>query len=482
MSAWPAAFARLRESSLPRILFVTHAHGGGLERHVMELAAAVEGRAETLRMRPVGTHHVALQGFGDDAAVFLDKQAEWPALVAILQGLGIDRIHFHHVHGFPADVLALPAALGCPYDVTLHDYFPVCLNYHLADGDGAFCGGHRDCLRCLEAAPDPWGLGIPGWRERFATFLQGAARCIAPSKDCAARIRDHIPGLEVETWPHPRAAGPLPSPVVRVLVPGGISREKGLGVLERCARDAQARGLPLHFRVLGFTAWPLPQWPALPVTLSGEYPEGKLPELLAAEHGDVAFFPAQIPETFSYTLTDVLDRGLPVVATDLGALPERLARYGQARILRRTASAREFNEALLASAISVPTAGERQVEMGFDGYAARYLAGLPTTGRAPASLPTLRDDWLAAPVLTDPPTTTLAWLFQDGVRAGKASSLAKLERRAAEADACLEAQPGHAAALAAACADAESLRASTSWRLTAPLRALVTRFRGRSGR
>jgi hypothetical protein len=302
------------------------------------------------------------------------------------------------------------------------------------------------------------------------------------SLDCAARIRDHVPNREIETWAHPRAPGEMPARRVRVLVPGGISREKGLEVLERCARDAHARALPLHFRVLGFTAWPLPQWPELPITLSGEYPEGTLPELLALEQGDVAFFPAQVPETFSYTLTDVLDRGLPVVATDLGALPERLARYERARILRRNASPAEFNAALLASAPAGAPARERQVETTFEAYAARYLQGVQHVPHAAASLPALRDEWLVAPVAADPPTTTLAWLFQDGVRGGKASSLQKLQRRVVEADACLEAQAGQQAALAAARADAESLRSSTSWRLTAPLRALVTRLRGRSGR
>jgi hypothetical protein len=171
-----------------------------------------------------------------------------------------------------------------------------------------------------------------------------------------------------------------------------------------------------------------------------------------------------------------------VVATDLGALPERLARYERARILRRSASPAEFNDALLASAVAGAPARERQVETTFDAYATRYLQGLQRAPHAATSLPALRDAWLMAPVVGDPPTTTLAWLFQDGVRAGKASSLEKLQRRVAEADACLEAQAGQQAALAAARADAESLRSSTSWRLTAPLRALVTRLRGRPGR
>src|SRR4051812_1462882 len=313
----PEALARIRDSSLPRILFVTHAFGGGVQRHVGELAAALAGRALPLLLHPMGEEHVTLRSFeaDDPLALFLRKDREWADLVAMLSALGIERVHVHHVHGFAPSILGLPRELGCDYDVTLHDYYPVCPNYHLTDGKGSFCGGQAGCMRCLEAAPAPWPMDIPTWRDTFAAFLRGAARCIAPSADCAARIGDHIPGLEVRVWPHPRQpAAPPPRPV-RVLVPGGISPEKGLDVLERCARDAQERRLPLHFRVVGFLARPLPVWPELPLSVSGEYPEGRLPELLAMERGDVAFFPAQCAETYSYTLTDVLDTDMAVVAT-----------------------------------------------------------------------------------------------------------------------------------------------------------------------
>lgn len=485
MSAWPAALDRIRDSRLPRVLFVTHAFGGGVERHVRDLARSLDGRAEPLLLQPAGGRHVALRTFDDaPAALHFEREEEWATLLEVLRAIGIDRVHFHHVHGFPPAVLELPAALGAPHDVTLHDYFPLCPNYHLTDGAGNFCGGGRDCFKCLEAGPAQWPLDIAQWRAAFAAFLRSASRCIAPSADCAARMREHIPGLEVAVWPHPREAGPLPETPVRVLVPGGISPAKGLDVLERCARDARERGLPLHFRVLGFVARPLPHWPALPLTVSGEFPEGRLPELLALERGDVAFFPAQCAETYSYTLTDALDTGMPIVATDLGALPERIARRGNARLVRRTASAREMNDALLAAAPPRPAPASRAIETSVEDYAARYCEGLVRHAQAPQPpLPAFRAAWLEAPVQADPPTTTLAWLFDDGVLSGKASSLEKLRRRTLEADARLAADAAELAALrrdaAAARAEVDALHRSTSWRLTAPLRALVTRLRRR---
>ena len=55
--------------------------------------------------------------------------------------------------------------------------------------------------------------------------------------------------------------------------------------------------------------------------------------LFAAENPDVFWFPAQVPETYSYTLSLAMTTGLPIVASDLGALPERLAHYPQVVIV-----------------------------------------------------------------------------------------------------------------------------------------------------
>ena len=325
-----ADLERIARSPRPRILFVTHAFGGGVRRHIDELAACIAADAEVLLLQPAYGGRVALRWIrdGESLALWPDAASDWQALLALLRALRVGRVHFHHVHGFAMDVLQLPRELDCAYDVTLHDHFPLCPEYHLTDGDGRYCGGEPGCRRCLQAGPAQWPLAIEQWRALFEVFLAGAGRVIAPSGDCAERVRRFLPSVSPVVWTHPRAPSPPPQAPLRVLVPGAISPAKGMALLEACVRDAAARRLPLHFRVLGYTAAPLPSWPALPFSLTGEFEEGRLPELLALERGDVVFFPAQCPETFSYTLSDALDSGLPIVATDLGALPERLAGRG----------------------------------------------------------------------------------------------------------------------------------------------------------
>jgi len=423
-----AALERLRRSTRPRILFVSHAYGGGVRRHIEELAAAVEGDAEVLLLTPRAASSLELRWLrgGESFAAWPDK-ADWERMIALLESIGIDRVHFHHVHGLPREVLDLPRRLACSHDLTLHDHFPACPQYHMQDGDRRFCGGEPGCQRCLDQGPAQWPVSIDGWRAIFKPVLDGAGKLIAPSEDSAKRIAKFFPGSRPVTWQHPRAMHAVPARALRVVVPGAISPAKGLALLVACAQDAAARRLPIHFLVIGYIAHPVPLWPEVPLTIGGEFREGELPSLLASSGADALFFPAQVPETFSFTLTDALDTGLPIVATNLGALPERLAGRTDAHIVRWDAPPGEVNDVLLRSR-RAPRAIPAPSGVSLEDYARRYLEGL-RRGAAPASPMQVPAAWLDAPVETDPPTTTLPWLFDDAFLCGRALSREKLKAR-----------------------------------------------------
>jgi GT2 family glycosyltransferase len=348
-----ADLERLRRDPVPRLLFVAHGWGGGIDKHVRDLSRAIEGRANVLALRPAGDGVASLAWLrdGEEFEAFFDTARDWELLVGLLASLGLAGVHFHHTHGLPEAVLDLPRRLGVPWDVTLHDYLAICPQHHLADAGGRYCGepDEAGCEACLAARPPAWPLGIRAWRERFGALLAGARRVIAPSEDLARRYGRHFPGLALVRWEHPEPDPAVPAPV-RVLLPGGLSAIKGLDLVEACARDAAERALPLHFRVLGHLERPLPQWPEAPVSITGSYPDGSLDRLIAIERGDVIFFPSQVPESYSYTLSAAIRSGLPIVATRLGALPERLRGYAGATLLAPDAAARAFNDALLAAA------------------------------------------------------------------------------------------------------------------------------------
>lgn len=345
---------RLTESAKQLVVFVSHPWGGGIRRHMNDLAALAADRCEILYLEPAVGNTVKLTWprSGEAFTVYFRIPDELPALADLLRSIGVARLHFHHVHLLPRAILDLPAVAGVPYDCTLHDYYAICPQYHLVTEEGSYCGepDATGCAACLTRRPGQWGLDITAWRGVFGTLLRGADRLIAPSQDVAARIRRYFPELGINVWAHPESDFPRLPRVARVLILGNLSPEKGLRVASACAEDARSRRLPLAFRVLGSTTEPVPQAPEVPLTIFGQYADADLMQLIAAERPDVIWFPAQVPETYAYTLSVAIATGVPIVASALGAFSERLAAHPRAATVAWNASPAEWNSALLAAA------------------------------------------------------------------------------------------------------------------------------------
>ena len=359
---------RLAEWPVPLVVFVAHGWGGGIRRHMSDLAAFARGRCEVLSLEPATGDTVKLHWSRPDEefAAYFTLPGELTELARLLQALGVARLHYHHVHLLPRAILDLPRAAALPYDCTLHDYYPICPQYHLVTADGRYCGepAAAGCAACIAQRPHRWDLDIAGWRAMFADFLQRADRVIAPSADVARRINRYLPGLAIDVWSHPEFELPAQPRVARIVVLGNLSPEKGLRVVAACAKDAKERALPLSFRVLGSTTEPVPQAPEFPLSIFGQYEDAQLPSLLAAEKPDALFFPAQVPETYSYTLSVALASGAPIVASSLGALAERIAAQGNGTTVRWNASPVEWNAALLqAVGLDVPGAAPAAVPL-----------------------------------------------------------------------------------------------------------------------
>jgi glycosyltransferase involved in cell wall biosynthesis len=238
-----------------------------------------------------------------------------------------------------------------PYDCTLHDYYAICPQYHLVTADGRYCGepDAEGCAACIAVRPALWPLDIGAWRATFGALLRGAERVFGPSHDVERRIARYFPGLSITVLPHAEAALTTPGRVTRVVTLGRLSPEKGLRVVVACAEDARARGLPLSFRVLGAVSEPVTQRPHLPLSVQGEYGEAELGGLIAAERPDVIWFPSQVPETYSYTLSAAIVAEAAIVASELGAFPERLAGRPRVSLIPWDATPAEWNAALLGA-------------------------------------------------------------------------------------------------------------------------------------
>lgn len=329
-----ATLHRLRNESRPRILFVNHQRGGGTEYHCHELAKELDDSAIFLYLIPKqdGWCQLSLLNPGESLELWFHIPDGMDDLAELLRSIGVSRVHYHHILGLDNAILALPEAIGAQQFMTFHDYFLVCPQVTLTDEQGKYCGeqGVAQCRACLNHRPAPAGEDILSWRQRHAEWLRRSDWLGAPSADTAERIRHYFPDLAITAVAHPgmyrNESASLPTVQsgerLRVAVLGALSKEKGADLLEEVATRCHRNGDAIEFKLFGYAYRQLSTGAGIDVT--GPYRQEALPAMLNDWSPHVIWFPARCPETYSYTLSLCLEMGLPVAASRIGALIERL--------------------------------------------------------------------------------------------------------------------------------------------------------------
>ena len=392
--------ARLRQDPTPLLLFITHDRAGGTEKHIRELVRLLvtyreepmsreagrrerPGSARVLLLRPYadGQTELACANGNEDFHLFFDIEKDYPELLNVLRSLQIRRIHFHHTLAIHPRLFELPNDLAVAYDFTAHDYYSACPQVSMTNLQNSYCGepDEEGCDRCLKFAPAPGNADIHTWRGRHAELLEHAERVFTPSLDVARRLSRYFPSARFVLSPHPEddsdnypvsAPPPLASAEpLRIVVLGALSPLKGPDILESCALDAKRRGLPLEFHLIGYAYRSLVTAPRSNLTVTGPYTHEELPNLLARANPHLAWFPAQVPETYSYTLSECLRAGLPAVCPNLGAFSERLAGRAWSWICPWDWNAEKWNEFFITA----------RTEHFLTGAAPQTLPGEPVT-------------------------------------------------------------------------------------------------------
>lgn len=369
-----AAAALFKASPKPVVLLVTHALGGGTERHIRDLMAAVGERVNFLRLEPAqGGVRLSVPALPQLPTIVFHP-AGVPQLAELLGSFGIDRVHVHHWLGLGMDLGHLLDSLGVPFDVTVHDYYSICPRINLMRSpDSGYCGepDPGGCNTCIAARFDHGLTDITQWRGRNAWLFNEAERVICPSADTRQRMARSFPHARLLAVPHEpvgERAWSVRSPSLsrgermRIALLGVVAKHKGLDALAAAATLDPSR---YEFIVIGYCEPPLPRKARRAVRETGPYQDADLPRLLAESGAHAVWFPARWPETYSYTLSAALAAELPIIAPPLGAFPERLA----GRPLTWTAEATTNDAALsrlfaevretLASGHAGPRAGER---------------------------------------------------------------------------------------------------------------------------
>ncbi len=343
------------DDDLPVTLHITHSWGGGVERWV-DTFMGCDTDSWHLQLRSEGPQ--SGQGSGQRLALYAGDRLEFPLasrwleppilsveetnaayrqfLHEVIARYGVGRVIVSSLVGHSLEALDT----GLATVQVLHDCFPVWPFLSLNPLDYRAADGHVDVGLALEAAlarNEFDDLGAHGWariRDAYFGLLgQRAVRVVAPSESVAAlqaTLDERWKTLGIEVIPHgfPDWAGRAPVEPrarpdgrLRLLVLGRIQPGKGqqllLEALPRLRSFAQVYLLGAGKSGESFFGLP-------GVNVVTHYDREQLPGMLEHLGPHLAALISVVPETFSYTLSELQALHIPVIATRIGSFAERI--------------------------------------------------------------------------------------------------------------------------------------------------------------
>lgn len=254
---------------------------------------------------------------------------------AVLEAFRPDLVHLHNVyHQLSPSILRPIAEAGVPVVMTLHDYKLACPTYRFLD-HGRICEACvprrfwnaplRRCNRGSLAASAAVGLEL-GLHTLLGAY-DPVQRFVCPSRFLASKMRaarvypDRL--RWIPNFVDVRTVRPKEEPGGGILYAGRLSHEKGVDLLV----EAVARRPRLRVEIAGDG----PDRPELErlaaargvddrVRFHGRLAPGRLDDLRRS--CAVVAVPSRWYENMPLVVLEAFAAGLPVVATDLGGLPE----------------------------------------------------------------------------------------------------------------------------------------------------------------
>ncbi|OYR18959.1 glycosyltransferase [Brucella thiophenivorans] len=348
---------RLRSSGRPVLIFITHNWGGGTERHVQDMKGVIEASGEglVLIMRPKQDSNDIL--FVDDERYpnlgDFSLKDDVKCFVTFLSDLSVKLIHVHQLVGADVElsdfIRQSCSVSNIPYDFTVHDYYTYCPRIHLWDHYKQYCGepDQSSCEVCCKEGGYLESLGAASvwrWRQRNHEFLLGARKIFVPNDDVLRRLKRQFSGTEpivkAHIEPHLRDCaanltftGRRLGGKYKIGLIGALGTHKGSMLLLEVAQLAKKKSLDLEFIVVGYTDRDDELERVGNVKITGSYDDSELDGILAKENPDIFWMASIWPETFSYTLSEVLTHGRWPVAFDFGAIAQRIKTLGFGSVL-----------------------------------------------------------------------------------------------------------------------------------------------------
>jgi len=246
-------------------------------------------------------------------------------------------VHFQHLIGLSVNLPYVAAKWRLPIVLSVHDHWYACPRVHLLRLNGSICQGPERGKACSAYCGETPERAVRRYLEMTGIFRL-ASRVLMPSLNLKDRYQafgfpvDRVivapPGIE-RPFRRNRRLRAAEAPLV-IATMGSLLSHKGIDVIISAVRhlspdDVELRvfGNSYHH---GYAAYLRRLAGDAPnIRFMGQYDPDRLDEIY--DEVDIIAVPSVFPETYSFVAREAIARGVPVLASSVGAL-EELASYG----------------------------------------------------------------------------------------------------------------------------------------------------------
>lgn len=247
----------------------------------------------------------------------------------IVDGFGIDYIHVHHMIHHYFDIGDIIKEKKIKATMSIHDLYPICPTINMLYKMEKFCGNEKkkNCAECLKYKVGIGNNIINVWQEQWAELLTVFENVIVPSNNTKDLLKKYYKNIDFKVIEHgidlEKKDAIRKDKIVEINVAFvGIGvKHKGIEVFAEMIKKASSK---YKFHLFGNCEIEELKQDKKNYVYHGYYKREDLPNLLKENNIDVVCSLSICPETYSYTLSEIIASGIPVLSFDVGAISERI--------------------------------------------------------------------------------------------------------------------------------------------------------------
>jgi glycosyltransferase involved in cell wall biosynthesis len=349
-----------------RILYVVHQFypefSAGTERFLLNLASSMQRSghhadivtysfAERSEFRPSGsvlTKQYQYKGISvtavrhDNVRIDINTSLEDSSILSFAREMlgggsgSYDLVHI--VHPMRLTSFAISALeTGVPYVLTLTDFWMVCPKVNLRTSFNTQCSGPEGGVICSQWCPELRPEFIRSRLKTAHSILHGAKAIVVPSRLVDAIVKKEFPDLTIRIIPHGlpldefRTNPRVPKKGARIVFGyfGGLSAHKGVDVLIKAFRSLEDPNIELL--IYGTSSRHEPGYEKTlrkaagedeRIKFCGRYQEEEVAQVFQTI--DALIIPSLCYESYSFTLHEALASRVPVIASAVACLDEKI--------------------------------------------------------------------------------------------------------------------------------------------------------------